>query len=642
MTLPLNRLLAVELADIGDLILTTPALGALRETFPSAKIDLLTTGHAAPIVQGTGLIDEVILFNKFAFDRPTDLIRPANLLEGLKLARKLRAGQYDAVLIFHHLTTPFGAAKYAGLALATGAPIRAGLNNGRGWFLTHRVKDEGFGVKHQADYWLELVGLLGATSADKRLRVGISNADREWAQHELSTVLANNAEVTVIHSGSGGYSLARRWEPEKFAAVADSLAKRGSIIFVGSLSDDVDGVLQHMKTTPINLTGKTTLDQLAAVLSLSTRYIGADSGVMHLSSAAQPSLKTVEGVFGPSNHEAWGPYKAANQDAPEVTVVRSGVLCSPCSYVGHTVGLRNGCEARTCMKLVQPDHISSVDSDKAASLHAAQVRRALTSKSRKVPLRILGVPVDKITFDGLLDQIGKWIAEPDATRVPRQICTVNPEFLMTAQKDINFYNILNRCDLCAADGVGLLWAAKRLGHPLPERVTGSDGVPLIAERAAKQGWRLFLLGAGPGVAEKTAQILTERYPGLQIAGIYEGTHAAQDEDHIAEIVAASGADILFVAYGAPAQDKWIARNLPRLNVNVAMGVGGSFDFIAGVTQRAPLWMRRAGIEWLHRLIKQPWRFRRMMRLPLFVLTVLRRGSRGPVAFVGRNNTGRFV
>src|SRR5215475_7111029 len=104
----LNRILAVELADIGDLILTTPALAALRETYPTAQIDMLTTAHAAPILDGTGLVNQIILFNKFAFDRPTDLLRPANLLEGWRLAQKLRGGHYDAVLIFHHLTTRFG------------------------------------------------------------------------------------------------------------------------------------------------------------------------------------------------------------------------------------------------------------------------------------------------------------------------------------------------------------------------------------------------------------------------------------------------------------------------------------------------------------------------------------------------------
>jgi N-acetylglucosaminyldiphosphoundecaprenol N-acetyl-beta-D-mannosaminyltransferase len=147
-------------------------------------------------------------------------------------------------------------------------------------------------------------------------------------------------------------------------------------------------------------------------------------------------------------------------------------------------------------------------------------------------------------------------------------------------------------------------------------------VPIIAQEAAQRGWRLFLLGAGPGIAEKAANILQSRYPGLQIAGTYSGSPAADEEDDLVDRINASRADIVFVAYGAPNQDKWIARNLPRLNVSMAMGVGGAFDFIAGVVPRAPAWMRRMGIEWLFRLVRQPWRIRRMLRLPVFVWLVL--------------------
>ncbi|MEP7286402.1 MAG: WecB/TagA/CpsF family glycosyltransferase [Chloroflexota bacterium] len=628
-SLTLNRILAVELADIGDLILTTPALFALRETFPSAQIDMLTTAHAAPILDGTGLVDQVILFNKFAFDRPTDLLRPANLGEALTLAQKLRSGHYDAVLIFHHLTTRFGAWKYAALAMATGAPIRAGLDNGRGWFLTHRTTDYGFGKYHQVKYWLNVVRLLGVQVRDVRLHIGISEADRAWASEHLPD---RNKPFVAIHPGSGGYSTARRWEPEKFAAVADAIHDSATIVLVGGPDDGANEVINHMHYTEeypaVNLVGKTTLGQLAAVLERCDLYIGADSGVMHLAAAAGKS--DLYALYGPSNAKAWGPWHVEN------SIVRSGVRCSPCSYVGHTIGLRHGCEARTCMKLITPRDIPGIVNWKPFGARLASVMKP-SRQIRKPTLRVLGIPVDNPTFGSMIDQIGEWISGNS----PRQICTVNPEFIMTAQKDINFYNILNRCDLCMPDGVGLLWAARRLGHPLPERVTGSDGVPLIAERAAREGWRLFLLGAAPGVAEKTAQILTERYPSLQIVGTYAGSPSAQEEDEIAAKVAASHADILFVAYGAPNQDKWIARNLPRLNVKVAMGIGGAFDFIAGTTQRAPIWMRRAGLEWLHRLIQQPWRAKRMLRLPLFVLAVLWRGSRGPLVFVGPNNTGTF-
>src|SRR5207237_900305 len=144
----LNRLLVVDLADIGDLIMTTPALAALRESYPAARLDLLTTAHAAPIVEGTGLVDNVILVNKVAFDSPLDLLRPRNLIGAWQLARQLRTARYDAVLIFRHLTTTFGALKHAALAFATNAPHRIGLDNGKGWFLTRRADDLGFGARH--------------------------------------------------------------------------------------------------------------------------------------------------------------------------------------------------------------------------------------------------------------------------------------------------------------------------------------------------------------------------------------------------------------------------------------------------------------------------------------------------------------
>lgn len=234
-------------------------------------------------------------------------------------------------------------------------------------------------------------------------------------------------------------------------------------------------------------------------------------------------------------------------------------------------------------------------------------------------IHILGVPLDVATFDSMLDTIAAWIRAGDRTH---QICTASPEFVMIAQDDPAFMRVLHESDLCVADGIGLLFAARYLGHPLPQRVTGSDGVPIIAARAAREGWKLFLLGAMPGVAEQAAERLVAQNPGLTIVGTYAGSPAPDEEAAIVEMVNASGADILFVAYGAPRQDLWIHRNRERLAVHVAMGVGGTFDFIAGVIPRAPRWMRRYALEWLYRLYKQPSRWRRMLRLPRFVWAVL--------------------
>jgi N-acetylglucosaminyldiphosphoundecaprenol N-acetyl-beta-D-mannosaminyltransferase len=241
-----------------------------------------------------------------------------------------------------------------------------------------------------------------------------------------------------------------------------------------------------------------------------------------------------------------------------------------------------------------------------------------TLSALRSSLHILGVRVDDVTLPETLALIEQFVAE----RTPHQICTVNPEFVMGAQQDQAFGDSINHATLCLPDGVGLLWAARRLGHPLRERVAGSDMVEQIAARAAQTGWRLYLLGAAPGVADRASTILQARYPGLVIAGTFPGSPALSEENAIVERVRAACPDVLLVAFGAPAQDVWIARNQSRLQIPVTMGVGGSLDFIAGVVKRAPVWVRRIGLEWLYRLMREPWRWRRQLALPRFVWRVL--------------------
>lgn len=234
-------------------------------------------------------------------------------------------------------------------------------------------------------------------------------------------------------------------------------------------------------------------------------------------------------------------------------------------------------------------------------------------------IKILGVEIDNVTTEQALQLIAEFVA----TGTPHQIVTVNPEFVMTAQRMPAFRDVINAADLRIPDGVGLLWAARRLGTPLQGRVAGSDMVPLIAQQAARRGDRIFLLGAAPGVAECAAARLVHQAPGVMIVGTYAGSPAVEEEDRILEMIRAREPDILFVAYGAPQQDFWIARNLDRLNVSVAMGVGGAFDFLAGVTKRAPPWIQHLGFEWLYRLIREPWRWRRQLDIPRFMWHVTR-------------------
>lgn len=233
-------------------------------------------------------------------------------------------------------------------------------------------------------------------------------------------------------------------------------------------------------------------------------------------------------------------------------------------------------------------------------------------------ISILSVPVHNLTIAETLTLISDFVA----SRESHQLCTVNPEFVMAAQSDPEFMAILRDADLCLPDGIGLVWASRMLGSPLRERVAGSDLAPALAGEAARHGWRLFLLGAAEGVADQTAAILKSRYSNLIVAGTFAGSPASDHDEAATARIRAARPDILLVAYGAPAQDKWIARNRPHLRVPVMIGVGGAFDFMAGVAVRAPRWVQGLGLEWLHRLIHQPWRWRRMLALPKFVWLVL--------------------
>ncbi len=231
----------------------------------------------------------------------------------------------------------------------------------------------------------------------------------------------------------------------------------------------------------------------------------------------------------------------------------------------------------------------------------------------------MGVPVHALSMAETLGCVESWF---DAAQRPRWIVTLNPEMLMRARVDAAFWQALQRTDLNVPDGIGLVWAARRRGVPVPERVPGVELCEALCARAAQRGWRPFFLGAAPGVAEKAAAVLQARYLGLDVAGCYAGSPALDEEDAITARVRDSGADLLFVAYGSPAQELWLARNLARTDARLGMGVGGAFDFIAGVTPRAPVWMCRMGLEWLHRLLMQPWRWKRQRVLPLFVWLVL--------------------
>lgn len=244
---------------------------------------------------------------------------------------------------------------------------------------------------------------------------------------------------------------------------------------------------------------------------------------------------------------------------------------------------------------------------------------------------VLGARVDRVSQAQALDLLMEIVAQRRAsqqTQQCQQLITLNPEFVMAAQHNADFLQAINAAALVVADGVGVVWATRYLKAPTPERVTGVDLLVALAKRCAGAGYRVFLLGAAPGVAEETATRLQGVAPNLQIAGTYAGSPAPAEEEAIIERVRAAQADVLCVAYGAPAQDVWIARNLTRLPVALAIGVGGAYDFISGRQRRAPRAMQRLGLEWLYRLYREPWRWRRMLALPRFAVQVMLKGRAG--------------
>lgn len=339
----LERLLVVKLADIGDMLTATPALRALRETYPDARVDLLTTPAAAGIVPRR-LVDHV-------WTAPRTLVsRPADLPILVCLLRALHQTGYDAIVFLHHLTLSSGVLKYRLLASSTGAPLLAGLDNGKGGWLTHRAPDDGFGAVHEVEYGLRAVAALGAHTFDLSLATRLDDTDRQFVA-SLLAALPQGPRV-AIHPGSGGYSMARRWDPVKWAAVADGLTERhgAQVILVGTPADGADSVQAAMQGPVTNLAGRTSLPQLAALLGQCDLFLGADSGVMHLATATGVA---VVALFGPSNHLAWGPWTPDGRS----TVVRLAVRCSPCSYVGHSVGLRDGCWHRSCMADLHPEQV---------------------------------------------------------------------------------------------------------------------------------------------------------------------------------------------------------------------------------------------------------------------------------------------
>jgi N-acetylglucosaminyldiphosphoundecaprenol N-acetyl-beta-D-mannosaminyltransferase len=243
---------------------------------------------------------------------------------------------------------------------------------------------------------------------------------------------------------------------------------------------------------------------------------------------------------------------------------------------------------------------------------------------------VLGVRIDDVTYSEALARL----LEAVALRTPSVVTTPNPEIVMLARADATFRATLNRAALNIPDGIGLVLAARLSGLPLRQHVQGTDLVLLLAAESARRGHRWFLLGGEPGVAAQAAEALVRRWPGLHVVGAEPGSPWPADDTAVRQRIAAVGpVDVLLVAYGAPKQERWLERNLAALQIPVGIGVGGIFNYFSGATPRAPLWVRRLHFEWLHRLVTQPWRWRRQRALPVFAALAIRQSLRRRLAGV---------
>lgn len=237
-------------------------------------------------------------------------------------------------------------------------------------------------------------------------------------------------------------------------------------------------------------------------------------------------------------------------------------------------------------------------------------------------LDVMGVGFSPVDMAGAVQRALALIAQ----RSRGWVVTPNPEIVMIAQKDPDMGNAVEGAALVLADGIGVIYAAKLLGTPLPAKVPGCDFAQAVMARLAKTGGSVFLFGAKPGVAEKAAENLQKSYPGLVIAGVNDGYF--KDDGPIIDKINAAKPDFLLVCLGAPKQEKWMRDHAARLDVGLMAGLGGSLDVFAGVVQRAPLGWQKLGLEWLYRLLKEPRRIGRMAKLPLFLVQAALRRIRG--------------
>lgn len=239
---------------------------------------------------------------------------------------------------------------------------------------------------------------------------------------------------------------------------------------------------------------------------------------------------------------------------------------------------------------------------------------------KQVPqVSIFGISVSKMN----MQETTNYIIEAIQQNKPHQVVTINPIMVMMALEDPEFMTIMQRAELIIPDGTGIVWAAKYNGKPVKERVPGCDLLYELMKIGESYRWRVFLLGASPEVIAETARRLKAAYPLIEIVGYHDGFFTPEEDQRIVEEIGRAKPQILFVASQLDKQEPWIHRYRDQLNIPIMMGVGGSFDVIAGKVKRAPRAFQKLRLEWFYRLLKEPTRFKRMLALPKFVGKVIR-------------------
>ena len=233
---------------------------------------------------------------------------------------------------------------------------------------------------------------------------------------------------------------------------------------------------------------------------------------------------------------------------------------------------------------------------------------------------ILGFPFAKLTLDEAVRLMGEVVGRERS--VPFHVITANPEIVMAALRDESLGRIITEADLVTADGIGIVFASRWIGDPVPERVTGYDILMRLLADGDRNGWSFYFLGCDEDTSRKAADVIAARFPGLRVAGRHHGYFGPEEEAEIVADIRAARPDVLVVAMGAPLAERWIYRHKTELPVKLAIGVGGSLDVIAGKVKRAPRFWQSLNLEWLYRLLKQPSRWRRQLALPAFALRVL--------------------